>query len=464
MKTISTLCKAALLGALLFVSGVVWGGNEKKIKLTFKNIPEATEGKVFLAYTLDGWKSTKDSIEIKNKAQEVEITIGEKDKAAYAIYVKQLATKYPRTKREYTDDEGNEKKLEYVFERDDKDNTLWIQGITGKISSSWDITMEEPIATTVDLAQTPGVQVETVPTDGKVLSGWWVVLKVKNVQEGEQLYFKEEGNTKQAFLYPALNRVYTMKNNGKKFSSVYIPKEKRLHTFKVFAMPSSKGGETFILPSPFEDDEPEIELSSPHLTGLYNIYYFFTKLNEGVKLLGGKLYMKNEGETERATINFAPEATPGEKTPDGKLESPYLYYGRKDGTLFFSVLVVSSKNPKFEKLEEIGMQFRYKGDKLRNDIDEHLAGTDVVPEHTAVEENAFAEVSVYPNPFAGQLMVKDVAEATRVMLVNLQGAVLRSVSVNGANELVLDVEDVPAGLYMLVVENGSARRTIKVVK
>ena len=85
-------------------------------------------------------------------------------------------------------------------------------------------------------------------------------------------------------------------------------------------------------------------------------------------------------------------------------------------------------------------------------------------EGPAVEDNAFAAVNVYPNPFAGKLVVNEVAEASRVTLVNAQGVVLRSVAVNGANQVELDVTDVPAGIYMVVVENGAARRAFKVVK
>ena len=86
------------------------------------------------------------------------------------------------------------------------------------------------------------------------------------------------------------------------------------------------------------------------------------------------------------------------------------------------------------------------------------------PKPGAVEDNAFAAVSVYPNPFADMLTVNEVAEASRVTLVNAQGVVLRSVAVNGANQIALDVTDVPAGIYMVVVENGAARRAFKVVK
>ena len=95
---------------------------------------------------------------------------------------------------------------------------------------------------------------------------------------------------------------------------------------------------------------------------------------------------------------------------------------------------------------------------------ELIAKTKSKKKPSAVEDNAFAAVNVYPNPFAGKLVVNEVAEASRVTLVNAQGVVLRSVAVNGANQVELDVTDVPAGIYMVVVENGAARRAFKVVK
>lgn len=82
----------------------------------------------------------------------------------------------------------------------------------------------------------------------------------------------------------------------------------------------------------------------------------------------------------------------------------------------------------------------------------------------AVADNAFAGVSVYPNPFQGQLVVKEVAAAERVLLLNAQGMVVRNLPVNGASELALDTENLPAGMYMVVVENAAARKVFKVVK
>lgn len=132
-------------------------------------------------------------------------------------------------------------------------------------------------------------------------------------------------------------------------------------------------------------------------------------------------------------------------------------------------LVITAKAPEGKHIEKVELGGRaLKADKdgvyktVMPDKDAELVVT--VADGTAIENYAFAAVNVYPNPFAGKLTLNEVADASRVTLVNAQGVVLRNVAVNGANQIELDVADVPAGIYMVVVENGAARRTFKVVK
>ena len=87
-----------------------------------------------------------------------------------------------------------------------------------------------------------------------------------------------------------------------------------------------------------------------------------------------------------------------------------------------------------------------------------------VKDATPVEDAVLAAVSVYPNPFVGQLVVANTAEVAKVALVNAQGVVVRTVLPNGANELRLAVEDLPAGVYVLVLERADARKAIRLVK
>lgn len=82
----------------------------------------------------------------------------------------------------------------------------------------------------------------------------------------------------------------------------------------------------------------------------------------------------------------------------------------------------------------------------------------------AVEDAVLAGVVAYPNPMVRELVVSNLAEVENVALVNAQGVVVRAVKPNGASELRLAVEDLSAGVYMLVVERSGARKAIRIVK
>lgn len=82
----------------------------------------------------------------------------------------------------------------------------------------------------------------------------------------------------------------------------------------------------------------------------------------------------------------------------------------------------------------------------------------------AVEDAVLAGVVAYPNPMVRELVVSNLAEVENVALVNAQGVVVRAVKPNGASELRLAVEDLSAGVYMLVVERNGARKAIRIVK
>ena len=82
----------------------------------------------------------------------------------------------------------------------------------------------------------------------------------------------------------------------------------------------------------------------------------------------------------------------------------------------------------------------------------------------AVEDAVLAGVVAYPNPMVRELVVTNLAEVENVALVNAQGVVVRTVKPNGASELRLAVEDLSAGVYMLVVERNGARKAIRIVK
>ncbi|HET6992874.1 MAG TPA: T9SS type A sorting domain-containing protein, partial [Bacteroidia bacterium] len=82
-------------------------------------------------------------------------------------------------------------------------------------------------------------------------------------------------------------------------------------------------------------------------------------------------------------------------------------------------------------------------------------------------ENA---ISVYPNPASDHLNFKWNASGTKyfdVHLYNSIGAeVMRSekIKVNSVTENKIDISQLPAGIYLMVIENGTDRVTRKIVK
>ena len=82
----------------------------------------------------------------------------------------------------------------------------------------------------------------------------------------------------------------------------------------------------------------------------------------------------------------------------------------------------------------------------------------------AVEDAVLAGVVAYPNPMVRELVVTNLAEVENVALLNAQGVVVRSVKPNGATELRLAVEELPSGIYMLLLERNGARKAIPIVK
>ena len=83
----------------------------------------------------------------------------------------------------------------------------------------------------------------------------------------------------------------------------------------------------------------------------------------------------------------------------------------------------------------------------------------------AVEDAAFATLTVAPNPFNTQLRISNPSGVTATYeLVTLSGAVVRSGLLEG-DEVFVDTETLPAGIYFVRIEaQNGAKRVVKVVK
>ncbi len=139
-------------------------------------------------------------------------------------------------------------------------------------------------------------------------------------------------------------------------------------------------------------------------------------------------------------------------TPTAGYELKELKANGEDikGTMKFIVTAATTVTARFEKKQG----------------GEDNKGKDKDPKKpNAVEDAVLASLSVAPNPFTTLLRILNPEGiVARYEFVNQMGAVLRSGMIN-SNELVVDTEPLPAGLYFvrLTGENG-AQRVVRVVK
>lgn len=86
-------------------------------------------------------------------------------------------------------------------------------------------------------------------------------------------------------------------------------------------------------------------------------------------------------------------------------------------------------------------------------------------EGTPVEEAQLRHVVVYPNPFEGQLAIRDEAgEAVLYQLFSLQGQLVKAGRIEGV-ETSVDTEDLPLGIYLLRLKSEAGEtKTLRIVK
>ena len=131
-----------------------------------------------------------------------------------------------------------------------------------------------------------------------------------------------------------------------------------------------------------------------------------------------------------------------------------------------TIAVTAPEGKEIEKVEFAGTALTLNKDKVyvATMPDAEAALVVTLKVDAAVADAVLDAVVVYPNPFASEIVVTNIAEVAKIALVNAQGIVVRAVLPNGASELRLAVEDLPAGLYLLLLENNGAQKAIRLVK
>ncbi len=94
-------------------------------------------------------------------------------------------------------------------------------------------------------------------------------------------------------------------------------------------------------------------------------------------------------------------------------------------------------------------------------LDYFRNGSDKIEKMDDLESLQF---SVYPNPFQDVLYSKDACRIENLSIRNLLGEVIKEVNGINKKEYILDTDDVPKGIYILMVTTGNKRHIQKIIK
>ena len=83
---------------------------------------------------------------------------------------------------------------------------------------------------------------------------------------------------------------------------------------------------------------------------------------------------------------------------------------------------------------------------------------------TEVEDGIFAQVVAFPNPFVNNIRVRGLQGTGQIRLLDVTAAVILTTPFVNGHDVILQLADLPAGVYLLVIDNGRASRTIRLVK
>ena len=200
-----------------------------------------------------------------------------------------------------------------------------------------------------------------------------------------------------------------------------------------------------------EATEKKIEVTMKAATAPPTHVVFTVKKGTDI-LAGAKVVVKDKATSqEAASLTTSTEG----KAECNLVPATYTYEVTAEGCapIAATEFVVEAT----EKMIEVTMTAATNNDNKDKDKDKD--------KDNAVEDALFASVVIAPNPFTTQLrVVNPEGIAARYELLNASGIVVRSGEMLG-NEVVVDTETLPAGLYFmrLTGQNGE-QSTIKVIR
>lgn len=179
---------------------------------------------------------------------------------------------------------------------------------------------------------------------------------------------------------------------------------------------------------------------------------------EATFVSGSALFTVTYSQPEHGTLSVK---ALGEELPSGKSVA--------DGT----ELTITAKANSGYRLEKLLVNGEDKTAESKDGVLKHVATADVTiaatfastsSDPTDVQDALLARVVVYPNPFVDEVHIKGLDAAEQLRVIDATGAVVRTFPLVGMSELTLRLGDLPSGVYMLVVDSPSHRKTIRLVR
>lgn len=137
--------------------------------------------------------------------------------------------------------------------------------------------------------------------------------------------------------------------------------------------------------------------------------------------------------------------------------------------LFLSIGVSAQTNINYEydNLQRLTKVIYPTGSYIQYTYDANGNRTQTVTATLAVEEIAGTknQFIVYPNPFYDEINIKSKGKKIKnVELLDFSGKLLKQTAVNNLSDCIFKVENLPTGIYMLVVVSETGKETFKIIK
>ncbi|MDR0681083.1 MAG: T9SS type A sorting domain-containing protein [Dysgonamonadaceae bacterium] len=96
---------------------------------------------------------------------------------------------------------------------------------------------------------------------------------------------------------------------------------------------------------------------------------------------------------------------------------------------------------------------------------EYIVGANCDGANGNIKIDAGQKISIYPNPATDKIILKSVTEISEIMIINVLGRTVKSITDINSNEHTIDISAIPSGNYIVIVKTSDGKlTTTKIIK